>query len=95
MRAFSLRCGCSQGRFTAAAKIQSEVADLCEEIDDSASAIEAYQSAADYYQAEEQHSTANQMLLKLAGLAAKAGDYKKAVGIYEQVRARARAAGGA
>jgi len=47
--------------------------------------MEAYQTAADYYQAEESHSTANQMLLKVAGLAATAQDYKRAIEIYEQV----------
>jgi alpha-soluble NSF attachment protein len=52
---------------------------------DAAKAMEAFQTSAEYYQAEEAHSTANQMLLKVAGLAATAQDYKRAIDIYEQV----------
>ena len=73
------------GRFTTAAKVQKEIGELYEAEGDSASASEAYQTAADYYQAEENNSTANQMLLKVAGLAATQKDYKRAIEIYEQV----------
>ena len=55
------------GRFTTAAKMQKEIGELYEADADSEKAIEAFQTAADYYQAEENHSTANQMLLKVEG----------------------------
>jgi len=73
------------GRFTTAAKMQKEIGELYEAEGDNEKAVEAYQTAADYYQAEENNSTANQMLLKVAGLAAAAKDYKRAIEIYEQV----------
>lgn len=73
------------GRFTTAAKVQKEIGELYEAEGDNAKAIEAFQTAADYYQAEENNSTANQMLLRVAGLAAGAKDYKRAIEIYEQV----------
>lgn len=73
------------GRFTSAAKVQKEIAELYEADCDVANASEAYQTAADYYQAEESNSTANQMLLKVAELAAGSKDYKRAIELYEQV----------
>jgi len=76
------------GRFTSAAKVQKEVGELYEAEGDTAAAMAAFQASADYYQAEESQSTANQMLLKVAGLAVTAGasrDLKKAIQIYEQV----------
>ena len=60
------------GRFTSAAKVQKEIAELYEADCDVANASEAYQTAADYYQAEESNSTANQMLLKVGESAASA-----------------------
>merc|ERR1711988_35718 len=48
-------------------------------------AIEAYQKGADFYEAEGSSSQANQVLLKIAGLAATARQYDMAVGIYEKV----------
>ena len=53
------------GRFTTAAKLQKEIADLCESDGDTAGAMDAYQQAADWYQAEESTSAANQCLLKV------------------------------
>lgn len=73
------------GRFNSAAKVQKEIGELCEAEGDTNQAMDAYQTAADYYQAEESNSTANQMLLKVAGLASVGKDYKRAVEIYEQV----------
>lgn len=73
------------GRFNSAAKVQKEIGELYEAEGDLAQAMDAFQTAADYYQAEESNSTANQMLLKVAGLAAMAKEYKRAVEIYEQV----------
>ena len=73
------------GRFTTAAKVQKEIGELYEAEGDTEKGMEAYQTAADYYQAEENNSTANQMLLKVADLASTRKDYKRAVEIYEQV----------
>ena len=73
------------GRFTSAAKVQKEIGELYEAESDMEKAIEGFQTAADYYQAEEAHSSANQMLLKVAGLASSSKDYKRAIEIYEQV----------
>jgi len=47
--------------------------------------MEAYQKAADHYLQEDSQSTANQMLLKVAGLAAGAQDYAHAIELYERV----------
>ncbi len=73
------------GRFTTAAKLQKEIADIHEASGNLNAAMEAYQTAADYYQGEEATSSANQCLLKVAGFAAGAADYKRAIEIYEQV----------
>ena len=73
------------GRFNQAAKIQKEIGELYEAEADSAKAIEAFNTAAEYYQAEENHSTGNQMLLKVASLSASTKDYKTAIEIYERV----------
>ena len=73
------------GRFTMAAKIQKEIGELLEADGDTAAALDEYQTAADYYQAEESHSQANQVLLKVAEIAAGTKDYTRAVEIYERV----------
>jgi len=73
------------GRFSTAAKLQKEIGELMETEGDLQAAMEAYQTAADYYAGEESHSSANQCLLKVAGHATTAKDYKKAIEIYEQV----------
>ena len=73
------------GRFTTAAKLQKEIAELYEAESDLTAAMEAFQTAADYYNGEESTSAANQCLLKVAGFAASTLDYKRAIEIYEQV----------
>ena len=73
------------GKFNMAAKIQKEIGELYEAEAETEKAIEAYQTSADYHLAEENNSHANQMLLKVAQLAAQAQDYKRAVEIYERV----------
>jgi len=73
------------GRFTTAAKLQKEIAELQEGEGDLTSAMDSFQTAADYYSGEESVSSANQCLLKVAGLAAQLLDYNKAIEIYEQV----------
>jgi len=73
------------GRFTTAAKLQKEIAELHEAGSDLVAAMEAFQKAADFYAGEESTSAANQCLLKVAGFAATTQDYRKAIEIYEQV----------
>jgi len=73
------------GRFTMAAKAQKEIGELLESEGDSQGAIAELTTAAEYYAQEESHSQANQILLKVAGLAAVAKDYTRAIEIYEQV----------
>jgi len=73
------------GRFSTAAKTQKEIGELYEAEGDAEKAKDAFQTAADYYQAEEQNSSANQMLLKVAELCAGSADYTRAVEIFEQV----------
>lgn len=73
------------GRFNTAAKVQKEIGELYEAEGDMPAAMDAYQTAADYYQAEETSNAANQVLLKVAGIASQTKDYKRAIEIYEQV----------
>lgn len=73
------------GRFTQAAKIQKEIGELHEAEGETEKAVEAFNTSAEYYQAEENHTTANQMLLRVAGLSITCRDYKRAIEIYEQV----------
>ena len=60
------------GRFTSAAKVQKEIGELYEAEGNTSAALTAFQSAAEYYMAEESHSQANQVLLKVAALASAA-----------------------
>mmetsp|Transcript_11230 Transcript_11230/g.33288 ORF Transcript_11230/g.33288 Transcript_11230/m.33288 type:complete len:288 (+) Transcript_11230:60-923(+) len=73
------------GRFPTAAKLQKEIAELHEGEGNLPLAMEAFQTAADYYQGEENTAQGNQCLLRVAGLASAAGDYQRAIDIYEQV----------
>ena len=73
------------GRFTSAAKVQKDIGELYEAEGDTAAALKAYEEAAEYYNAEESKSQANQILLKVASLAADASNYTRAIEIYEQV----------
>ena len=73
------------GRFTSAAKVQKDIGELSEAEGDTAAALKAYEEAAEYYNAEESKSQANQILLKVASLAADASNYTRAIEIYEQV----------
>ena len=48
-------------------------------------AIQHYEQAADYFKGEENNSSANKCMLKVAMFSAQMENYKKAIGIYEQV----------
>ena len=73
------------GKFTTAAKLQKEIAELYEAESNLSAAMEGFQQAADYYAAEDATSQQSQCLLKVAGFAAQTLDYKKAIELYEQV----------
>lgn len=48
-------------------------------------AIQHYEQASDYFRGEENNSSANKCLLKVAMFAAQMENYEKAIQIYEQV----------
>ncbi|OQS07594.1 alpha-soluble NSF attachment protein, partial [Thraustotheca clavata] len=61
---------CDAGRFSNAAKLQKQVAEIYEQADHVQDALEAYAQAADYFVGENQTSTAQPMFLKVAQLSA-------------------------
>ncbi|XP_057669989.1 alpha-soluble NSF attachment protein-like [Diorhabda carinulata] len=74
------------GRFAIAAKHYHTIAELYErEIVDLKLAMQYYEQAADYYRGEDNNSSANKCLLKVAQYAAHFGNYEKAVQVYQEV----------
>jgi alpha-soluble NSF attachment protein len=73
------------GRFSLAAKLQKDIAEMCEAEDDLDAAMDAYQKAADFYEGENSPSAAKSCLVKVATFAASKGDYAKAIEIFEQL----------
>jgi alpha-soluble NSF attachment protein len=76
---------CDAGRFSNAAKLQKQIAEIYEGQDDKEEALDSFQKAADYFSGENQTSSANQMLLKVAQLSAQIEKYDSAMEIYENV----------
>ncbi|KAJ0401906.1 hypothetical protein P43SY_003523 [Pythium insidiosum] len=76
---------CDAGRFTNAAKLQKQIAEIYEGQDNMEEALENYQQAADYFNGENQQSSANNMLLKVAQLSAQLERYDGAREIYESI----------
>lgn len=75
-----------KGNFRRAATHQQNLAELYElELGDEQKAVEAYETAASWYEADNAESLANKYWLKVADLAALAGDYGKSIGYYEKV----------
>lgn len=72
-------------RFSQAAKIYKEIAEMEEKEGDFKGALKAYGDAADMFQAEDAKASMNQMNLKVAELSAKNMDYTRAIEVYEQV----------
>jgi len=76
------------GRFTMAAKHHESIAGMYEaESVNLDKAVQHYEQAADYYRGEENNSSANKCLLKVAQYAAQLENYEKAIQIYQQVAA--------
>ena len=78
------------GRLAMAAKHYKDIAELYEgqstgDDEDAKKACEFFEKAADLYRDEEQTSSANQCYLKFAQFSAELGDYKAAIGCYENV----------
>lgn len=74
------------GKFTMAAKHHQSIADIYEtEVADMEKAIQHYEQASDYFKGEENNSSSNKCLLKVAMFAAQMEKYDKAIQIYEQV----------
>jgi len=74
-----------ENRFSTAAKLWKEIAQIEEKEMNMKDAITAYQKCADCYEAENAASSASQALLKVADLSAQEEDYKQAISIYEKV----------
>mmetsp|Transcript_57664 Transcript_57664/g.120561 ORF Transcript_57664/g.120561 Transcript_57664/m.120561 type:complete len:300 (-) Transcript_57664:14-913(-) len=75
----------NNGRFSQAAKFHKEAGELFEGDLNYAKAVEHYQLGGDYFKGEDQTSSANQCLLKVAVLSAELEDYKRAIEGYEAV----------
>ncbi|XP_066158856.1 alpha-soluble NSF attachment protein isoform X2 [Euwallacea fornicatus] len=74
------------GKFTMAAKHHQTIAELYE--NDSADlekAVQHYEQAADYFRGEENNSSANKCLLKVAQYSAQLENYDKAIQIYQDM----------
>ncbi|KAF4315310.1 hypothetical protein BBO99_00007717 [Phytophthora kernoviae] len=76
---------CDAGRFSNAAKLQKQIAEIYEQQDSKEEALEAYRQAADYFSGENQSSSANNMLLKVAQFSAELEKFDAALEIYESI----------
>lgn len=75
----------ANGKFSTAAKLFKEIAEIQESEMKYPQAIKAYESAADCFKADDATTSAHQCMLKVADFCAQMEDYKKAIDIYEQV----------
>lgn len=74
------------GRFSMAAKQLMHIGEMYEsEVQDTEKACAAYEQAADYYTGEDQTSSANKCLVKVAAYKALESDYTRAIELYEQL----------
>ncbi|RLN89109.1 hypothetical protein BBJ28_00006553 [Nothophytophthora sp. Chile5] len=76
---------CDAGRFSNAAKLQKQIAEIYEQQENKEEALEAYRQAADYFSGENQASSANNMLLKVAQFSAELEKFDAAMEIYETI----------
>lgn len=72
-------------KFSMAAKIWKEMGSLQEKEHDTRAAINSFQKAGDCYEADNSQANTTAMLAKVAALSADAGDYKKAIQIWEKI----------
>lgn len=73
------------GRFSSAAKLYKDIAQLHEKLLNTKEAIKAWGKAADCYEAEDSVMTGNQCRLNAANLYAENGEYKKAIDLFERI----------
>lgn len=76
---------CDAGRFSNAAKLQKQIAEIYESQDSKEEALENFRQAADYFDGENQASSANNMRLKVAQFSAQLERYDAALEIYESI----------
>ncbi|EQC36369.1 hypothetical protein SDRG_06473 [Saprolegnia diclina VS20] len=76
---------CEAGRFSNAAKLQKQIAEIYEHGDHMQDALEAYGQAAEYFVGENQNSSAQPMFLKVAQFSAQLEKYPEAMEINEKV----------
>jgi alpha-soluble NSF attachment protein len=74
-----------EARFQQGAKTCREIAELYENMGETVKAAEAYEQAADLYDGEDAKSHANQCRAKVAEFAALAGDFNRAIDLFEKV----------
>lgn len=72
------------GRFPTAAKLEKELAELFEEDEKYEEAIQHYQTAADYFESENQKSSSNQCIVKVAHLNAVTDKFDDAIEQFEK-----------
>jgi alpha-soluble NSF attachment protein len=72
------------GRFASAAKLEKELGELLEEEQDFESAIQHMQTAADYFDGENQKSSANQCIVKIAHLYGTVEKFDEAIENFEK-----------
>eukprot|EP00123_Amoebidium_parasiticum_P009062 comp19205_c0_seq1/m.21940 comp19205_c0_seq1/g.21940 ORF comp19205_c0_seq1/g.21940 comp19205_c0_seq1/m.21940 type:complete len:292 (-) comp19205_c0_seq1:92-967(-) len=85
----AVECYTDMGKFTMAAKQEMVIAEIYEtDIVDLEKACEAYSQAADWFLGEDQNSSANKALLKVAQYSAQLEKYDRAIEIYEKVAAQ-------
>lgn len=73
------------GKFSAAAKLEKEIAEMCESEGETEECIKHYQRAADLFSAENAASSANGCLLKVGHFQALAENYEEAITVFEEV----------
>ena len=76
---------CDMGRFSNAAKLEKEIAEMYENDNQPDKSMQHYQQAANYFQGEDSVAAENQCLLKVAHFSALNEKYDDAIAIYEKV----------
>jgi alpha-soluble NSF attachment protein len=72
-------------RYSQAAKIAEEIGDMMAEDEKWEEAMKAFQQSADYFETENDATSANKRLEKMAMMAMKAQKYEKAIPVFERI----------
>lgn len=73
------------GQFRRAANFMGDLAELYESVGDTDNAIKSYEQAGDYFSTDHADALANKSYLKSADLNAGAGNYAKAIELYDNI----------